>query len=153
MILHKDIDSLKATEQLAKVIALQLRGGEVIELVSDVGGGKTTFTKFLVSALGSSDVVSSPTFTVNKIYRSPLATIYHYDFYRLSDPNYVKEALAENIQDSSAITIIEWGGLVDDILPKDRLKITIQKHPNRESSRTITIETTDLNSYIAEAIQ
>jgi tRNA threonylcarbamoyladenosine biosynthesis protein TsaE len=148
MILHKDIDSLEVTKQLAETIASTLRGGEVIELVSDVGGGKTTFTKYLVSALGSTDVVSSPTFTVSKIYHAPVATIYHYDFYRLNNPNYVKEALAENIQDAEAITIIEWGGLVDDVLPLNRLKITIQKHPSIESARSVTFESTDQNDYM-----
>ena len=152
MILHKNIDNLEQTEQLAKKIAVRLKGGEVIELVSDVGGGKTTFTKFLVKALGSTDTVSSPTFTVSKLYHTPKVAVYHYDFYRLNDPHYVTEALQENVQDTQAITIIEWGGLVDDVLPKSRLKVTLQKHPSIETARHIVLESDDEHTYILEDI-
>lgn len=152
MILHKDIDSLKATEQLAKIIATQLKGGEVIELVSDVGGGKTTFAKYLVAALGSADNVSSPTFTVSKKYKAGAITINHYDFYRLNDPHYVKEALAEDLQDPHTITVIEWGGVVDDVLPKNRLKISIAKHPSNEFARSLTFETTEVYNYILKGL-
>lgn len=150
--MHKNIDTLEATEQLAQKIASNLIGGEVVELVSDVGGGKTTFTKYLVAALGSTDIVSSPTFTVSKTYHTPKNTVYHYDFYRLNDPQYVADALRENAQDPHDITIIEWGGLVDDVLPKDRIKITINKHPTNESARTVIIESTNATAYVTKGI-
>lgn len=152
MILHKNIDSLEATRKLANKLAANLMGGEVIELVSDVGGGKTTFTKFLVAALGSTDVVSSPTFTVSKTYHAPLYAVHHYDLYRLNDPNYVAEALDEHIQDPKDITIIEWGGIVEDVLPMNRVKITITKHPTDESSREVSIETSEDLSYVIKGI-
>ncbi len=120
--------------------------------MADVGGGKTTFTKYLVAALGSSNVVSSPTFTVSKIYNTPKNTIYHYDFYRLSDPAYIQQALAENVQDPNDITIIEWGGLVENVLPEDRLKISIVKHPTNQDERVITIQTTDTKAYLLKDI-
>jgi len=152
MTFYKDIDNLKATEQLAKLVASNIKGGEVIELVSDVGGGKTTFTKYLVAALGSNDTVSSPTFTVNKVYNTPKHKVYHYDFYRLNDPMYVSEALAENLDDTTAITLVEWGGLVDNVLPKERIKITIQKHATNQDARHITIQAPDSLAYVVKGI-
>jgi len=153
MILRKNLDNLKATERLAKIIASNIRGGEVIELVSDVGGGKTTFTKFLVRALGSYDTVSSPTFTVSRVYSTPTKTIYHYDFYRLSDPQYVLQALQEQTQDSSTITIIEWGGIVKNVLPANRLIIKISKHPTNETARIVNFEVEAVHDYLLRGIK
>jgi len=76
-------ESPEATEQLAEAIGRRLTGGEVIELVSDLGGGKTTFVRGLARGLGSADVVSSPTFTVSKVYKADKLELHHFDFYRL----------------------------------------------------------------------
>jgi len=64
---------------------------EIIELRSDLGGGKTTFTQGLAAGAGSKDAVSSPTFTLKKIYRAGELHIYHYDFYRLNEPGILKD--------------------------------------------------------------
>ena len=61
-------NNAEQTELIAVAIGKRLRGGEMIELVSDLGGGKTTFTRGLARGAGSSDVVSSPTFTISKVY-------------------------------------------------------------------------------------
>ena len=81
-----------ATETYAEKLANRLVGGEVIELVGDVGAGKTTFVRGLAKGLGSTDHVSSPTFTVEQVYTGRL-TLYHYDFYRLPDAGVVKNQL------------------------------------------------------------
>lgn len=151
--MRKNLDNLKATERLAKIIASNIRGGEVIELVSDVGGGKTTFTKFLVKALGSDDNVNSPTFTVSRVYSTPTKTIHHYDFYRLTDPQYVLQALQEQTQDSSSVTIIEWGGIVKNVLPTDRLIIKINKHPTKETARIMIFEVSAVHDYLLKGIE
>ena len=118
--------SSNETEAFAAQLAVNLTGGEVIELKSDLGGGKTTFTKGLVKALGSTDHVTSPTFTVSKEYNSSKFRILHFDFYRLNDAMYVAEALAEAALDTKTICIIEWGNIVDNVLPKDRIIISLQ---------------------------
>ena len=111
------------TEAIARKISKKLLGGEVIELKSDLGGGKTTFTRGFVGAL-STDHVTSPSFTISNEYRTPSFEIVHYDFYRLNEAGLIKQALEEKIHDSRSVVIIEWADLIRDVLPKKRLTIT-----------------------------
>lgn len=113
------------TERIGEQLGSQLRGGEVIELISDLGGGKTTLVRGIAKGFGSTDKVASPTFTVNKEYRSGQKRIVHYDFYRLQDAGLLEFELAESLQDPDAVTIIEWADIVHDVLPKDRITIHI----------------------------
>ena len=151
--MHKNIDNLEDTKLLATRLASNCRGGELIELVSDVGGGKTTFTSFFVAALGSTDKVSSPTFTVCKQYIAKKFTVFHYDFYRLNDPQYVVEAMQESLEDPLAISVVEWGGLVKDALSYIRLCITINKHPTDEYKRTVTLEYPKDLMYLTKGLE
>lgn len=130
---------------LGELLGSKLVGGEVIELASDLGGGKTTFVQGLARGLGSPDIVSSPTFTLKKIYTAyrPEAVqeirIYHYDFYRLSDPGILRDELAEAIEDKKAITVVEWSDIVQDVLPPDRISIKFDPTRNDPDERLITI--------------
>ena len=119
------VTSLDETKRLADALAINLSGGEVIELVSDLGGGKTTFTRLLVEALASEDEPSSPSFTLENIYRCSNFNIHHFDFYRLDDPGIMAQELAEVLSDQQAVIMIEWARIVSDILPKQRLSIKI----------------------------
>lgn len=119
--------SLNNTLKIAENIGRQLCGGEVIELISDLGGGKTVFAKGLAKGAGSDDLVSSPTFTISKVYNAPKFSIYHFDFYRLDDAGIVAQELAEVIDDNKAVAVIEWAGAVKDVLPKQRLTINIEQ--------------------------
>jgi tRNA threonylcarbamoyladenosine biosynthesis protein TsaE len=109
----------------------------VIELVSDLGGGKTTFVQGLAQGLGYSGNVSSPTFTLNQIYRiNEQLELHHYDLYRLAEGGIVGEELAEDLQDPQIITAIEWPGIVETELPADRLRIEFTA--TAESGRDLT---------------
>ena len=120
-------------------IGRYLRGGEVIELVGDIGAGKTTLTKGIAVGLGIVEPVQSPTFTINRIYTTPTnLQLAHYDFYRLQEAGILAEEITEMMQDTDTITIIEWAGAVDAVLPKDRLRIEIR--PTSEMSRELVIE-------------
>ena len=140
--------STKETEALAAKLASKLAAGDVVELRSDVGGGKTTFVKGLVAALGSTDHVSSPTFTVSKQYTAKKYRIVHFDFYRLHEPTYVADALAETMSDDKTITFIEWAGLVESVLPASRLIVDIQKHPSNESQRTFSFDDKTIDQHL-----
>src|SRR3989337_1220075 len=83
------------TEQLGEQIGKLLRGGELIELASDLGGGKTTMTHGLARGIGSSDPVASPTFTISREYTGGRLHIYHYDLYRLHEFGVVGETRSE----------------------------------------------------------
>ena len=123
-----------------KALAKTVKIPAVIELVGDVGAGKTTITKGIAHGLGIDDEITSPTFTLSKRYsfkrKGKEYFLVHYDFYRLNDPGIMSEDLLENIQDKNTITIIEWGDSVSDLLPEDHLRFYISI--NDDGSRSIT---------------
>ncbi len=121
----KDLD-LKDLSKIGHNIGQELKGGEVFELVSDLGGGKTTLTKAIVKGTKSDDQVSSPSFTICNEYSSKNFKIYHFDFYRLLDPGIISLELKEILEDSqNSIVIIEWPESVLEVLPKNHIKIVI----------------------------
>lgn len=116
-----------------------MRGGEIIELRSDIGGGKTTFTRGLVAGADSDDDVASPTFTISRIYTAPKFTIHHFDFYRLSEPGIIAHELQEITQDPTVVIVIEWGDIVNDVLPQEHLIIEIQQQESDVRLLKLTI--------------
>lgn len=126
---------------LGSLLGGQLKGGEVIELIGDVGAGKTTFTRALARGMGITDPIQSPTFTIVNRYESGSGlTLAHYDFYRLDDAGVMRDEIAEALRDEMTVTVIEWGDLVADILPEDRLTVIIE--PASESTRKVTLHPT-----------
>ena len=112
-------------KQLGEAIGRSVSGGEVLELVGDIGAGKTTLTKGIARALGINEPVQSPTFTISRVYDSPKGLcLAHYDFYRLGEAGIMGDEIREAADDDSVI-IVEWAGAVDDDLPKDRLVVKI----------------------------
>lgn len=116
-------DSPEQTEQIAKKIGNSLRGGEVIELISELGGGKTTFTHGLAEGINSNDKVASPTFTISRVYQGDELKIYHFDFYRLNDDKLIKYELSDVLDDKNNVVVIEWPGLVEEVLPSEKLTV------------------------------
>lgn len=121
-------------------------------LASDLGGGKTTFTKGLAKGLGSHDVVGSPTFTVNRVYNCRDGIkLYHFDFYRLSEGGMVAYELAEYLNDPMAVIVIEWGDVVSEALPEQRVTIQIERTSEGEDARLVHVSYPDSLAYIREA--
>ncbi|HSX48552.1 MAG TPA: tRNA (adenosine(37)-N6)-threonylcarbamoyltransferase complex ATPase subunit type 1 TsaE, partial [Candidatus Nanoarchaeia archaeon] len=90
-------------------IGRALKGGQVIELVSDLGGGKTVLVKGMAQGLGYKGDVTSPTFTISRVYQvRPGLELHHFDFYRLGRGDIVAQELEEVINDSEVIVAIEW---------------------------------------------
>ena len=119
------IDNEVRMKQLGEAIGRSLSGGEVLELVGDIGAGKTTLTKGIARALGINEPVQSPTFTISRVYDSPKGLrLAHYDFYRLSEAGIMGDEIREAMDDDSVV-VVEWAGAVDDDLPKDRLVVKI----------------------------
>lgn len=110
---------------LAGQIGAKLRGGETIELISDLGGGKTAFVRGLAAGLGSLDHVSSPSYTLTNQYRAGDKLLHHFDMYRLTEPGILAAELAEILTDTKNIVAIEWADIVEDILPPARLRVLI----------------------------
>jgi tRNA threonylcarbamoyladenosine biosynthesis protein TsaE len=134
-----EVASEQETRALGEKLGRLLKGGEVIELVGDVGAGKTTFVKGLARGLAIDEDVQSPSFTISRVYdaRNNLQ-LAHYDFYRLSDAGIMANELTETTQDPETITVIEWADIVEGVLPARRLRMTFASPT--ETSRTITLD-------------
>jgi tRNA threonylcarbamoyladenosine biosynthesis protein TsaE len=133
----RSIDSAD-TERLAELLGRLLSPPQLIELRADLGGGKTTFVRGLARGLGSKDVVSSPSFTLSRIYKFKGGEIHHFDFYRLTEPGVLKDQLKESLNDKNVITVIEWSDIVQDVLPKDRISIEFRPLQTNSDEREIT---------------
>lgn len=132
--------------RLADSIGARLRGGETLELVSDLGGGKTTFVRGLANGIGSKDQVRSPSFTLGNEYRTGKLTLHHLDFYRLREAGIMRNELAEIVGDPLAVVVIEWGDVVNDVLPANRVTINIKT--SGPSSRELIISYPDELEYL-----
>lgn len=131
------ISDEQAMERFGRELASRLQGGMVVELIGDVGAGKTTLTRAIARQLGVTGPVQSPTFTISNRYKLPDGRVLaHYDFYRLGEAGIMADELDEAIHDDQTITIIEWGDIIADILPSDR--ITLQIVSPSETERKIT---------------
>lgn len=141
--------SVADTQALAEVIGQVVKGGEVFELTSDLGGGKTTFTKGFARGMGITEVVQSPTFNISLIHRGANdLELHHFDFYRLTEPGVMRAELAESLEQPNAVVVIEWGDIVHDILPQDR--VTINLSVPEEEKRIIKINCAQ--DYIAKSL-
>lgn len=121
------------TKAFGAKLGATLKGGECIELVGDVGAGKTTFTKGVAAGMGITETIQSPTFTISRVYNAPNGvTLYHYDFYRLNDAGIMANELDEAIRSPGAVVIIEWGEAVRDVRPADALVCTFSSPSETE---------------------
>ena len=135
--MNQIITSTAAMQRLGQVIGRSLKGGEVIELIGDIGAGKTTLTKGVAKGLDITEPVQSPTFTISRVYQSPGGlTLAHYDFYRLGEAGIMAEEIREVTMQPQTVTVVEWAGAVDQVLPADRLTARILAI-NEQSRRVI----------------
>ena len=127
------------TRELGKRIAHQLKGGEILALVGDLGSGKTTFVQGLAKGLGIKKRVISPTFIIMRHY--PIAHFYHIDLYRL-EKNIEHEIKGLGLEEiwgkQENIVAIEWAEKIKDLLPKNTIWITFEQFD--ENSRKIMID-------------
>ncbi len=122
MIFKTEEEMINFGEQLSQSLSVPA----VIELVGDVGAGKTTITKGIAKGLGIDDEITSPSFMISKQYAGPKCRLVHYDFYRLPEPGLMSEDLLENIADENTITVVEWADSVSDLLPEGHEKYLIK---------------------------
>jgi tRNA threonylcarbamoyladenosine biosynthesis protein TsaE len=134
------------TEQLAEKLGSKLHGGEVIELIGDLGGGKTTFVRGLARGMGSQDTVRSPSFAIANRYKAGELILHHFDFYRLDDPGLLAHELSEIMEDSAAVVVVEWASIVAPLLQAPHLSVTLQQ--TGENDRAIAIDYPKKYNYI-----
>ncbi len=128
------------TKNFAKSLAKLLKKHDIIVLTGDLGSGKTKFTEGILSYFGLENEISSPTFTIVNEYQKDNISIYHFDVYRLEDSSEFYEIGGEEYFENG-ICLIEWGELLNDILPKDYLHITFSKDNKNDNVRILNIDT------------
>lgn len=137
------IQSLEHIHEAAREFIAAMGDNTVFALYGKMGTGKTTFIKALCQELGVEDVVTSPTFAVINEYRSDIAgeLIYHFDFYRIKKLEEVYDMGYEDYFYSGALCFIEWPELVEELLPGNTIKVTIEEL--EDGSRKLTMENLD----------
>lgn len=128
------------TKNFAKSLASHLKNQDIIVLTGDLGSGKTKFTEGILSYFGLENEISSPTFTIVNEYQKDDINIYHFDVYRLEDSSEFYEMGGEEYFENG-ICLIEWGELIEDVLPKDSIHITFLKDDKNENIRILNIDT------------
>lgn len=134
------IQSLDQIHEAARQFIQAMGDNTVFALYGKMGAGKTTFIKAVCEELGVSDVITSPTFAIVNEYRSDMAgeLIYHFDFYRIKKLEEVYDMGYEDYFYSGALCFIEWPELVEELLPGNTIKVTIEEVENGE--RKLTME-------------
>lgn len=147
-------NSVEETFKLGKKLGKLLKGGELFELHSDIGGGKTSLMKGLAEGMGCDDPVTSPTFVVSAVYKCAGAKdleLHHYDFYRLADPGLMADQLQESLDNPKVVTAVEWSDVVRGILTKPMVVIAIHKMED-ENARQLDITVPDTYDYLQAAL-
>ncbi len=130
------ITSLEHIHEAARSFISAMGDNTVFAMYGKMGAGKTTFIKAVCECLGVEDVINSPTFAIVNEYRSDKGElIYHFDFYRIKKLEEVYDMGYEDYFYSGALCFIEWPELIEELLPENAIKVTIEV--NEDNSRTI----------------
>lgn len=132
------------TIDFAEKFAKKLKVGDIIVLSGELGSGKTKFVQGVLKHFGLENEISSPTFTIVNEYNAGEINIYHFDVYRLEDSDEFY-AMGGDELFSTGICLIEWGEMIEDILPKPYTKITFSKNDDDVNYRELKIEKIERN--------
>lgn len=146
--------SSDATERLGELLGRLIKASAVLELRSDLGGGKTTFVRGLAKGFGSDDQVISPTFILNAIYKGKGGReIHHFDFYRLDQAGILSSQLLASLKNRQVVTVVEWSGIVQKILPQKRFTVEFQPVAASEAERQIVITYPESKTELMEQLK
>lgn len=136
-------ETLKAEEtfELGKQLGEKAKAGEIYCLNGDLGVGKTVFTQGFAKGIGIEEPVNSPTFTILQQYEDGRLPLYHFDVYRIADVEEMEEIGYEDCFYGEGVCLIEWSGLIQEILPRQVVLVTIEKDLKQGFDyRKITVE-------------
>ena len=122
-----ETDAPEDTEHLAMSLAAKASPGDIFALNGDLGVGKTVFAKGFAKGLGIDEPITSPTFTILQEYETGRLPFYHFDVYRIEDPEEMEETGLSEYLDGDGVCLIEWAERISDILPEETNYITIEK--------------------------
>jgi tRNA threonylcarbamoyladenosine biosynthesis protein TsaE len=136
---RKQVDDEAGTAAFAAKVAAVVKAGDVIILSGGLGAGKTAFARSFIRFLTNhaDEEVPSPTFTLAQTYDTPKFTLWHFDLYRLKDPDQDILELGWDEARRGGVALIEWGQRLQRLLPKDRLEIALNTLPGSDQARQI----------------
>ena len=137
-------NSTEQTIEFGRRLGAVLRRGDVVVLTGDLGAGKTQLTKGIAEAMGVADDVCSPTFTIGMVYEGSTMPLYHYDLYRLNDPEELDDTGIFDVLGDDGPCVIEWGEQFSEQLGEERLDIVLSRlddvaAPGEEPARRIEL--------------
>ena len=133
--------SAEETEKLGEQIGREAKPGEVYTLIGDLGVGKTVFTQGIAKGLEITEPICSPTFTIVQEYEEGRMPFYHFDVYRIADPEEMDEIGYEDYFFGEGVCLIEWASLIKELIPEHVICVTIEKELDKGFDyRTITID-------------
>lgn len=132
------VEGISETEAFAKVIGHTAQAGDIIILSGDLGAGKTTMTKGIALGLGIEQMIKSPTYTIIREYQNGRLPLYHMDVYRVAGQT--EDLGLEEYFDGDGLSVVEWGQLLGEDRPEGYLAILLEKDPENEEKRVISLE-------------
>lgn len=127
----KETYGSEETYRLGEEMGRKAEPGDVYALTGDLGTGKTVFAQGFAAGLGISGYVNSPTFTILQVYEEGRLPLYHFDVYRIEEPEEMEEIGYEDYFYGDGVTLIEWAELIDVLLPDRVFRINILKDPGK----------------------
>ena len=129
-----EIKNEEETRRFGLSLAEELAAGDVVALIGDLGTGKTALTRYIAEGLGIKARVNSPTFTIVKEYRQGRIPLFHFDVYRISDPEELFNIGAEEYFYGDGVCVVEWADLIEEILPENTRHIYVE-YGDKEGER------------------
>lgn len=121
------INNVEDTLSLGKQLGSKVKSGDIICINGDLGAGKTHFTKGIAEGLGIEDHITSPTFTIVNEYEGGRLKLYHFDVYRVNDPDEIYAIGFDEYIFDKGVSVIEWSNYIEELIPEDYLSVNISK--------------------------
>ena len=137
----RESNSEKETYELGRKLGEEAKAGEIYCLDGDLGAGKTVFAKGFAAGLGIDEPVTSPTFTIVREYSGGRLLLYHFDVYRIADPDEMYAIGYEEYFYGNGVCLVEWSELIEELIPESAVHITIRRKPDKGVDyRSVEIE-------------
>lgn len=138
-------NSAEETFALGRKLGEAASPGQVYALIGDLGAGKTVLTQGFAAGLRIEEPVNSPTFTILQVYESGRLPLYHFDVYRIEEPDEMDEIGYEECFYGDGVSFVEWADRIPELLPEQTIRIRMEREAGKgDSYRRITIEGMEL---------
>ena len=149
---QKEFMSIDSLDLTARRLIAASKGNKVWLFSGEMGAGKTTLIKAIGKELGMKGSMSSPTFSIINEYHTDNGPLFHFDFYRLTDPGIVKLSVAEAIELGQDVIVVEWGNIISDVLPENKITIKLSSIAADSESRKIEISVPHSFEYLINSL-